>query len=76
MMAEKKHAAKAWVEEWFPSITGNHKAALILAYGAGLDAGLAEAQELVAVEIERAVIRGSLGLPLNPYDWLLPDTGT
>jgi hypothetical protein len=69
-MAEK-HAAKAWVEERFPSITGNHKAMLILAYGAGLDAGLAEAQEMVQLEIERRVIRGSLGLPMNPFeaDW-------
>lgn len=38
--------AKTWVEENFPSISGNHKAMLILAYGAGLDEGLKEAQEI------------------------------
>jgi hypothetical protein len=45
------HKAKTWAETNFPAATGTQKAALILAYGAGLDAGLAEAQEIIAAEM-------------------------
>lgn len=44
----EEHAAKKWVEEKFPDARPSVKALLILAYGAGLDAGLAEAQEIIA----------------------------
>lgn len=40
-------AAKQWVEEKFPTATGNIKAMLILTYGAGFDAGMAEAQQII-----------------------------
>ena len=49
------HKARKWVEETYPELEpGAWKAALILAYGAGLDAGLAEAQEIIQQAIERA----------------------
>lgn len=41
------HTAKRWVEGHFPAATGNLKAALILAFGMGLDHGLAEAQQIL-----------------------------
>lgn len=69
-------AAKAWVEEKFPSTTGSEKARLILAYGAGLDAGLAEAQDMVELEIQRRLIRGALGLPANPFEFDWSDNRT
>lgn len=56
-MAER-HAAKRWVEEHHPEASGKLKAWLILAYGAGLDAGLAEAQEImdeVIAELQQQV---------------------
>jgi len=40
--------AKEWVEANFPAVRGSQKGLMILAYGAGLDAGLAEAQEYIA----------------------------
>jgi hypothetical protein len=46
------HVAKRWVEEHYPSVQGDEKARLILAFGGGLDAGLAEAQEIVLAETE------------------------
>ncbi len=39
--------AKNWVERQFPETQGAYKAGLILAFGAGLDAGLAEAQDIL-----------------------------
>lgn len=48
------HAAKKWVEEQFPTVEGSWKAILILAYGAGMDAGMAEAEEIIrALMVER-----------------------
>jgi hypothetical protein len=47
------HDAQTWVETWFPDATEPAKASLILAYGAGLDAGLVEAQELLEAEAQR-----------------------
>jgi hypothetical protein len=41
----ERHRAKRWVEAHHPAATGQEKANLILAFGAGLDAGLAEAEE-------------------------------
>jgi hypothetical protein len=64
-MAE--HAARDWVERNFPEYRGGLKAQLMLAYGAGLDAGLAEAGELVELEIQRRLIRDALGLPMSPF---------
>jgi hypothetical protein len=46
-MGRQENAAKRWVEENFPHSSGPVKAALILAYGAGLDLGLAEAEEML-----------------------------
>jgi hypothetical protein len=40
--------AKEWVDANFPAAAGERKVELILAYGAGLDAGLGEAQEFVS----------------------------
>jgi hypothetical protein len=43
-----KHKAKEWVETMFPFLpTGTIKGMLILAYGAGLDAGLEESVEII-----------------------------
>lgn len=47
MTEREKNKAKNWVEKNFPNTTGGNKAALMLAYGAGLDAGLAEAQDIL-----------------------------
>lgn len=52
-----EHAAKAWVESNFPAVSGIEKARLVLAYGLGMDAGLAEAQQMIAAAIEK-VSRG------------------
>ena len=60
----EKHAARQWVEEHFPSAAGSAKAQLILAYGAGLDAGLAEAQELLE-EMQRGPVSVG-GYPVGP----------
>lgn len=57
----EEHAAKRWVEEKFPTAQGNAKAMLILAYGAGLDAGLAEAQEVIEDYIGQ--VRGGVQAP-------------
>ena len=48
------HSAKKWVEANYPTAQGAVKAALILAYGAGLDAGLAEAQEIIIQQVVEA----------------------
>ena len=40
-----EHAALAWVETTYPMASGAMKSMLIMAYGAGVDAGLAEAEE-------------------------------
>ena len=55
----EEHAAKRWVEKHYPTVQGSAKAMLILAYGAGLDAGLAEAQEIVeeAMNSARAIVQ-------------------
>jgi len=42
-----EHAARTWVETNFPGVTGLAKAALMLAFGAGMDAGLAEATRMI-----------------------------
>ena len=51
-MAREEHAARNWVESKFPSATGSYKAALILAYGCGMDAGFAEAQQIIDETIQ------------------------
>jgi hypothetical protein len=43
----ERHRAKNWVEANYPEAHSSTKALLILAYGAGLDAGLAEAQNIL-----------------------------
>jgi hypothetical protein len=45
---EERHVAKRWVEEHFPSAAGTFKGSLILAYGAGVDRGTADALDAVA----------------------------
>jgi len=47
-MDRPEHVAKRWVEASYPSASGDLKAMLITAYGAGLDEGLKEAQDLIA----------------------------
>lgn len=45
-MSEQSHVAKRWVEQHFPEIpSGAFKAAMILAYGSGFDAGMQEAAD-------------------------------
>jgi hypothetical protein len=39
--------AKDWVERAFPTARGNEKGRLILAYGAGIEQGLGDAEEIV-----------------------------
>lgn len=47
-MPRETNKALKWVEDNFPGVTdGKEKARLIVAFGAGLDAGLAEAQEVL-----------------------------
>ena len=48
------HAARTWVDKNFPGTPTPLRAMLILAYGAGLDAGLTEAQKIVRQELENA----------------------
>jgi hypothetical protein len=43
----ENNSAKQWVETHYPTARGTLKSMLILAYGAGLDAGLAEAQHVI-----------------------------
>ena len=64
----EEHAAKKWVEKRFPTVQGNAKAMLILAYGAGLDAGLAEAQEIVeeAMNSARATVQDAARQGIGP----------
>lgn len=64
------HAAKRWVEEHFPSSQGSTKAALILAYGSGLDAGLIEAQEA----IEQMMMLPPRGIPSTGLDQVVSET--
>lgn len=40
-------SSKEWVEEHFPAAEGATKATLILVFGAGFDAGMAEAEEIL-----------------------------
>lgn len=47
------HVAKRWVEAHFPNAEGSAKGALILTYGAGFDAGLAEAQEILEAAVQK-----------------------
>lgn len=47
--------AKDWVEENFPKAMGGMKASLILAYGAGMDAGYADAMR--EIEAMKAAVR-------------------
>jgi hypothetical protein len=49
-----EHKARRWVEEKFPLTAPRTQALLILAYGAGLDAGLAEAQQVIADALAHA----------------------
>jgi hypothetical protein len=42
-----EHVAKRWVESKFPECRGPIKAMLIMSFGAGVNAGLAEAQEII-----------------------------
>lgn len=46
-MEAERHLAKKWVEDHFPTVTGTMKAMLILAYGAGMDKGMSEIQDLL-----------------------------
>jgi hypothetical protein len=43
----ESHKARNWVEANFPEAHSSTKALLMLAYGAGLDAGLAEAEDIL-----------------------------
>jgi hypothetical protein len=43
----ESNSAKQWVETHYPIARGTLKSMLIFAYGAGLDAGLAEAQQVI-----------------------------
>jgi hypothetical protein len=61
-------AAKDWVERNFPGVSGSRKAELIIAYGAGLDAGLAEAQEMIRDAIEPGVEYTPLIRDLAAFD--------
>jgi hypothetical protein len=47
-LTDESYVAKHWVEANFPSAQGNDKASLIIAFGAGLDRGMAEAMEMLA----------------------------
>ena len=47
MKINEKHVAKTYVETTFPSVTGNQKAMLILAYGAGFDRAMEEILEVI-----------------------------
>lgn len=44
-------SSKEYVERVFPKAMGSLKAALILAHGHGFDAGMAEAQVMIAEEM-------------------------
>lgn len=46
-MEREKNKAKNWVEENYPEAHNSTKALLMLAYGAGLDDGLAEAEDIL-----------------------------
>jgi hypothetical protein len=61
-MAEREqHKALHWVEANYPEARGSLKAALIMAYGSGLDAGLAEAQEILVEEARLAFQKAARG---------------
>lgn len=47
-------SSKAWVERQFPAAKGRVKAAMILAHGAGYDAGMAHAEEIIMRGFELA----------------------
>ena len=42
-----EHVAKRWVESKFPECRGPVKAMLIMTFEAGVQAGMAEAQEMI-----------------------------
>jgi hypothetical protein len=60
-----QHAAKKWVESNFPTAEGHQKAILILAYGAGVDAGFVEAQDILKEEL--AHLKYEFGLLLDQF---------
>jgi hypothetical protein len=47
-LTDDRHVARRWVEQNFPGIGGVEKARLMLAYGAGMDRGMAEISAMVA----------------------------
>jgi len=50
-LSEEHNVAGSWVEQHYPYAPTEWKVALILAYGAGVDRGMAEAQEIIMEEI-------------------------
>jgi hypothetical protein len=53
MLSEEQHVAKTWVNKNYPLISGPERSRLIQAFGAGLDRGMAEAEEIMRAELPR-----------------------
>jgi len=46
-LRDEHNVARRWVEAHYPQCQGAEKGRLLLAYGAGMDRGFAEAQEIL-----------------------------
>jgi hypothetical protein len=58
MNPQNEHIAKRWVETKYPDVRGPLKSMLILAFGAGIDWGMKEAQDIIETQVKQMKLEG------------------
>jgi hypothetical protein len=58
MNPHNEHIAKRWVETKYPDVRGPLKSMLILAFRAGIDWGMKEAQDIFETQVKQMKLEG------------------